>query len=187
MISFLGSFALKFAFFAHFMHFRQKNRYNLRAVSWGKFIWKELICVKNLTFHNSVVTPHKICFETIKLGQENILSQALLRLCALVCFSVVNLQSVFRLEGVSTLVTLENILKISSFSFFFRNFLVRLLQQKKQVFSSNSSLLLAFRLTVDGVGFFFFFLVGAELRNVKFFTQINSFQMNLPQGKALKS
>ena len=105
----------------------------------------------------------------------------------LVRFSNVNLQSVFRLEGVSTLVTLENILKVSSFSFFFRNFLVRLLQQKKQVFSSNSSLLLAFRLTVDGVGFFFFFLVGAELRNVKFFTQINSFQMNLPQGKALKS
>ena len=53
MISFLGSFALKFAFFAHFMHFRSKNRYDLRAVSWGKFIWKKLICVKNSTFRNS--------------------------------------------------------------------------------------------------------------------------------------
>ena len=28
---------------------------------------------------------------------------------------------------------------------------------------------------------------GAELRNVKFFTQINSFQMNLPQETAHKS
>ena len=29
--------------------------------------------------------------------------------------------------------------------------------------------------------------VQAELQNVKFFTQINSFQINLPQQKALKS
>ena len=50
----LGSFALKFAFFAHFMRFRLKTRYDLRAFSWGKFIWKELICVNNLTFCKSV-------------------------------------------------------------------------------------------------------------------------------------
>ena len=53
MISFLGSFALKFASFAHFMLFRLNNLYDLRAVSWGKFIWMELICVKKLTFRNS--------------------------------------------------------------------------------------------------------------------------------------
>ena len=34
------------------------------------------------------------------------LSQALLRLCALVCFSLMNLQSIVRFEGVSTNVTL---------------------------------------------------------------------------------
>ena len=50
----LGSFAIKFAFFAHFMYFRSKTCYDLRTFSWGKFIWKELICVKNLTFCNSV-------------------------------------------------------------------------------------------------------------------------------------
>ena len=38
------------------MLFRSKNRYDLRAVSWGKFLWKELICVKNLTFRISVPT-----------------------------------------------------------------------------------------------------------------------------------
>ena len=37
------------------------------------------------------------------------LSQALLRLCALVCFSLMNLQSIVRFEGVSTNVTLESI------------------------------------------------------------------------------
>ena len=30
-------------------------------------------------------------------------------------------------------------------------------------------------------------IVGTELQNVKFFTQINYFQMNLPQEKARKS
>ena len=35
------------------MQFRSKNRNDLRAFYWGKFIWKELICVKNLTFRNS--------------------------------------------------------------------------------------------------------------------------------------
>ena len=37
------------------MHFGSKTRYNLRPFSWGKLIWKELICVKNLTFRNSEI------------------------------------------------------------------------------------------------------------------------------------
>ena len=35
------------------MHLRSKTRYDLSAFPWGKFIWKELICVKILTFRNS--------------------------------------------------------------------------------------------------------------------------------------
>ena len=58
----------------------------------------------------------------------------------LVRFSNVNLQSVFRLEGVSTLVTLENILKVSSFSFFFRNLLVRLVSRRSKFLDALASL-----------------------------------------------
>jgi len=35
------------------MHFRSTICYDIRTFSWGKFIWKELICVKYLTFCNS--------------------------------------------------------------------------------------------------------------------------------------
>ena len=46
------------------MRFRSKIRYDLSAFSWGKFIWNKFICVKNLTFHNSVIrlTPGGAAF-----------------------------------------------------------------------------------------------------------------------------
>ena len=50
-----GSFTPKFAFFAHFMHFRSTICYDIRAFSRGKFISKELICAKYLTLCNSVL------------------------------------------------------------------------------------------------------------------------------------
>ena len=49
-----GNFTLNFAYFAHFMHFRSTICYDIPAFSRGKFISKELICVKYLTFCNSV-------------------------------------------------------------------------------------------------------------------------------------
>ena len=65
----LGSFGLQFAFFAQFMHFRSKTRYDLRSFSWGKFIWKELICVKNLTFRNSACIH--VSLNSVIMGQSN--------------------------------------------------------------------------------------------------------------------
>ena len=50
------------------MQFVSKTRYDLRPFSWGKFIWKELICVKKLTFRNS---DHRLCrvgFRMLTLG-----------------------------------------------------------------------------------------------------------------------
>ena len=41
-LAMFGSFALKFAFFAHFMYSRSTICYDVRAFSLGKFIWKEL-------------------------------------------------------------------------------------------------------------------------------------------------
>ena len=40
-------FALKFASYAHLILKMSKTSRNLRAFSWGKFSWTEMICVKN--------------------------------------------------------------------------------------------------------------------------------------------
>ena len=42
-----GIFALKFAPYAHLILEMSKTSRNLRAFSWGKFSWTEMICVKN--------------------------------------------------------------------------------------------------------------------------------------------
>ena len=46
-------FALKFASYAHLILKMSKTSRNLRAFSWGKFSWTEMICVKKLTLCNS--------------------------------------------------------------------------------------------------------------------------------------
>ena len=45
-----GMFALKFASYAHLILKMSKTSCNLRAFSWGKFSWTEMICVKNWHF-----------------------------------------------------------------------------------------------------------------------------------------
>ena len=46
-------FALKFASYAHLILEMPKFSRNLRAYSWCKFSWTEMICVKKLTLCNS--------------------------------------------------------------------------------------------------------------------------------------
>ena len=41
-------FALKFASYAHLILKMSKTSRNLRAFSWGKFSWTEMICVKKI-------------------------------------------------------------------------------------------------------------------------------------------
>ena len=43
------------------MHFRSKTRYDLNAFPWGKFIWKELICVKKIDI-SQLWTGVVICY-----------------------------------------------------------------------------------------------------------------------------
>ena len=44
-------FALKFASYAHLILKMSKTSRNLRAFSWGKFNWTEMICVNKLTLY----------------------------------------------------------------------------------------------------------------------------------------
>ena len=61
-------FALKFASYAHLILKMSKTSRNLRAFSWGKFSWTEMICVIKLTLCNSVGRVH---FTTLGLFSQN--------------------------------------------------------------------------------------------------------------------